>query len=227
MSQANNDVIKNNKLLGKIIVFVFLMIGLSYASVPLYDLFCRVTGYGGTTQKSSLAPGSQGNYKNIQIRFDANVNNNLNWEFLAPKDEILVQPGVEKIIYYTAKNLSDKTIVGTATYNVSPPKAGSVFMKIDCFCFIEQALKPGEEVKMPVVFYIDPIIDSDENLVNLSEITLSYTFFNLRRCLPPSNLVLRKTLTSLIAFCFLVNLAPNAKILALLCILDKRVDATL
>ena len=80
------------------------MIGLSYASVPLYDLFCRVTGYGGTTQKSSLAPGSQGNYKNIQIRFDANVNNNLNWEFLAPKDEILVQPGVEKIIYYTAKN---------------------------------------------------------------------------------------------------------------------------
>ena len=96
---------------------------------------------------------------------------------MAPKDEILVQPGVEKIIYYTAKNLSDKTIVGTATYNVSPPKAGSVFMKIDCFCFIEQALKPGEEVKMPVVFYIDPIIDSDENLKNLNEITLSYTFF--------------------------------------------------
>ena len=177
MSQTNNDIIKNNKLLMKIIAFVFLMIGLSYASVPLYDLFCRVTGYGGTTQKSSLAPGSQGNYKNIQIRFDANVNNNLNWEFLAPKDEILVQPGVERIIYYTAKNLSDKTIVGTATYNVSPPKAGSVFMKIDCFCFVEQALKPGEEVKMPVVFYIDPIIDSDENLINLNEITLSYTFF--------------------------------------------------
>ena len=124
-----------------------------------------------------FAPGSQGNYRNIQIRFDANVNNNLNWEFLAPKDEILVQPGVEKIIYYTAKNLSNKTIVGTATYNVSPPKAGSVFMKIDCFCFIEQTLKPGEEVRMPVVFYIDPIIDSDENLKNLNEITLSYTFF--------------------------------------------------
>ena len=177
MSQENNDVIKNNKLLGKIIVFVFLMIGLSYASVPLYDLFCRVTGYGGTTQKSSLAPGSQGNYKNIQIRFDANVNNNLYWEFLAPKDEILVQPGVEKIIYYTAKNLSDKTIVGTATYNVSPPKAGSVFMKIDCFCFIEQALKPGEEVKMPVVFYIDPSINEDPTMKDVEEITLSYTFF--------------------------------------------------
>jgi len=177
MSQFDNINIKNYRLLIKITLFVFLMIGISYASVPLYDLFCRVTGYGGTTQKSSLAPGSKGNYKNIQVRFDANVNNSLNWEFLAPKDEILVQPGVEKIIYYTAKNLSDKTIVGTATYNVSPPKAGSIFMKIDCFCFVEQTLLPGEKVKMPVVFYIDPMVDSDESLKNLSEITLSYTFF--------------------------------------------------
>ena len=177
MSQFDNINIKNYRLLIKITLFVFLMIGISYASVPLYDLFCRVTGYGGTTQKSSLAPGSKGNYKNIQVRFDANVNNSLNWEFLAPKEEILVQPGVEKIIYYTAKNLSDKTIVGTATYNVSPPKAGSIFMKIDCFCFVEQTLLPGEKVKMPVVFYIDPIVDSDESLKKLSEITLSYTFF--------------------------------------------------
>ena len=177
MSQFDNINIKNYRLLIKITLFVFLMIGISYASVPLYDLFCRVTGYGGTTQKSSLAPGSKGNYKNIQVRFDANVNNSLNWEFLAPKEEILVQPGVEKIIYYTAKNLSDKTIVGTATYNVSPPKAGTIFMKIDCFCFVEQTLLPGEKVKMPVVFYIDPMIDSDESLKNLSEITLSYTFF--------------------------------------------------
>ena len=177
MSQFDNINIKNYRLLIKITLFVFLMIGISYASVPLYDLFCRVTGYGGTTQKSSLAPGSKGNYKNIQVRFDANVNNSLNWEFLAPKEEILVQPGVEKIVYYTAKNLSDKTIVGTATYNVSPPKAGSIFMKIDCFCFVEQTLLPGEKVKMPVVFYIDPMVDSDESLKNLSEITLSYTFF--------------------------------------------------
>lgn len=177
MSQFDNINIKNYRLLIKIAFFVFLMIGISYASVPLYDLFCRVTGYGGTTQKSSLAPGSKGNYKNIQVRFDANVNNSLNWEFLAPKEEILVQPGVEKIIYYTAKNLSDKTIVGTATYNVSPPKAGSIFMKIDCFCFVEQTLLPGEKVKMPVVFYIDPIVDNDESLKNLNEITLSYTFF--------------------------------------------------
>ena len=177
MSQFDNINIKNYRLLIKITFFVFLMIGISYASVPLYDLFCRVTGYGGTTQKSSLAPGSKGNYKNIQVRFDANVNNSLNWEFLAPKEEILVQPGVEKIVYYTAKNLSDKTIVGTATYNVSPPKAGSIFMKIDCFCFVEQTLLPGEKVKMPVVFYIDPIVDSDESLKKLSEITLSYTFF--------------------------------------------------
>jgi len=84
---------------------------------------------------------------------------------------------LKKIIYYTAKNLSDQRIVGTATYNVSPPKAGSVFMKVDCFCFVEQVLEPGEEVKMPVVFYIDPSIDDDNNLKNLNEITLSYTFF--------------------------------------------------
>ena len=157
-------------------IFVF-MLGLSFAAVPLYDLFCRVTGYAGTVQRASIAPGSSGQYKNIQIRFDSNISPELNWEFEAPKQEIIVQPGIQEVIYYTAKNLSDKTIVGTATYNVSPPKAGSVFMKIDCFCFIEQALKPGEEVKMPVVFYIDPIIDSDENLTNLNEITLSYTFF--------------------------------------------------
>lgn len=174
---AENSINANNRLFFKLMIFVIIMVGVSFASVPLYDLFCRVTGYGGTTQKSSLAPGSSGNYKNVQIRFDANVSNDLNWKFTAPKSEIIVQPGVEKIIYYTAKNLSDQRIVGTATYNVSPPKAGSVFMKVDCFCFVEQVLEPGEEVKMPVVFYIDPSIDDDNNLKNLNEITLSYTFF--------------------------------------------------
>ena len=96
----------------------------------------------------------------------------------APKKEILVQPGVQEIIYYTAKNLSNKPTTGTAVYNVSPPKAGSVFMKVDCFCFIEQTLQPGEEVKMPVSFYVDPSISADENTKNLKEITLSYTFFS-------------------------------------------------
>jgi cytochrome c oxidase assembly protein subunit 11 len=170
---------KNNRLLFYITILVFTMIGLAFASVPLYDLFCRVTGYGGTTQKSKLAPGSNGKYRNIQIRFDANISNELNWQFLAPQKELIVQPGIQEIVYYTAKNLSDKPTTGSAAYNVSPPKAGSVFMKVDCFCFVEQTIQPGEEIKMPVSFYVDPSIEDDKNLQNLSEITLSYTFFKI------------------------------------------------
>ncbi|MDC0531290.1 cytochrome c oxidase assembly protein [Alphaproteobacteria bacterium] len=166
-----------NALLWAFIV-VFFMLGLSFASVPLYDLFCRVTGYAGTVQRASLAPGSTGQYNNIQIRFDSNISSDLNWEFRAPKQEIIVQPGVQEIIYYTAKNLSDKVSTGTAVFNVSPPKAGGIFMKVDCFCFVKQTLEPGEEVKMPVSFYVDPSINNDENTKNLKEITLSYTFYN-------------------------------------------------
>ena len=93
----------------------------------------------------------------------------------------MVQPGVQKIVYYTAKNLSNEVTTGTAVFNVSPPKAGSVFMKVDCFCFVEQILKPGEEVKMPVSFYIDPSISDDDNTKNIQEITLSYTFYNANK----------------------------------------------
>ena len=169
---------KNNNALFWAFVFVFFMLGLSFASVPLYDLFCRVTGYAGTVQRATLAPGSTGQYNNIQIRFDSNISPDLNWEFKAPKQEIIVQPGVQEIIYYTAKNLSDKASTGTAVFNVSPPKAGGIFMKVDCFCFVKQTLEPGEEVKMPVSFYVDPSINDDENTKNLKEITLSYTFYN-------------------------------------------------
>ena len=169
---------KNNNSLKWVFLIVFFMLGLSFASVPLYDLFCRVTGYAGTVQRASLAPGSNGQYKNIQIRFDSNISQELNWEFKAPKQEIIVQPGIQQVIYYTAKNLSDKPTTGTAVFNVSPPKAGSIFMKVDCFCFVKQTLQPGEEVKMPVSFYVDPSINDDENTKNLEEITLSYTFFN-------------------------------------------------
>ena len=169
---------KNNNALFWAFVVVFFMLGLSFASVPLYDLFCRVTGYAGTVQRATLAPGSTGQYNNIQIRFDSNISSDLNWEFRAPKQEIIVQPGVQEIIYYTAKNLSGKASTGTAVFNVSPPKAGGVFMKVDCFCFVKQTLEPGEEVKMPVSFYVDPSINDDENTKNLKEITLSYTFYN-------------------------------------------------
>ena len=170
---------RNNYLLFYVFILVIGMLGLSFISVPLYDLFCRVTGYAGTTQKSSMAPGFSTGGKLYKVRFDANTSKNLDWRFLAPEDEINLKPGVEKIVYYTAKNLSNKSSVGTASFNVSPPKAGSIFMKIDCFCFVNQKLMPNEEMKMPVSFYIDPKIYDDKNLKTLNEITLSYTFFKV------------------------------------------------
>ena len=170
---------KNIYFVFYVFLFAFGMLGLSFASVPLYDLFCRVTGYAGTTQKASLAPGPKVDASLYKVRFDANISADLNWAFVAPSDEIQLKPGVEKIIYYTAKNLSNEPSTGTASFNVSPPKAGSVFMKIECFCFINQKLMPNEEIKMPVSFYIDPEIDNDDNLKSLNEITLSYTFFKV------------------------------------------------
>ena len=170
---------KNIYFVFYVFLFAFGMLGLSFASVPLYDLFCRVTGYAGTTQKASLAPGPIVDACLYKVRFDANISPDLNWAFVAPSEEIELKPGVEKIIYYTAKNLSNEPSTGTASFNVSPPKAGSVFMKIECFCFINQKLMPNEEVKMPVSFYIDPEIDNDDNLKSLNEITLSYTFFKV------------------------------------------------
>ena len=172
--------IKNKNFFLYLLLLPLGMLALSFASVPLYDLFCRVTGYGGTIQRSSVAPGSSSELPKIQIRFDANISNDLQWEFVAPENEILVEPGIQKIIYYTAKNLSDKTSIGTASFNVSPPKAGEVFMKVDCFCFERQELKPGEEMKMPVAFYIDPKIYDQKNTKDLKEITLSYTFFKVK-----------------------------------------------
>ena len=176
----NNLKVRNKSYLLYLMILVSLMLALSFASVPLYDLFCRVTGYAGTVQRSNIAPGSVGDLPKIQIRFDANISHDLKWKFTAPDKEILVEPGVQKIIYYEAQNLSNKTTVGTASFNVSPPKAGSIFMKIDCFCFVEQVLKPGEMVKMPVAFYIDPKIYDENNTKNLKEITLSYTFFKVK-----------------------------------------------
>jgi cytochrome c oxidase assembly protein subunit 11 len=170
---------KNIYFVFYVFLFAFGMLGLSFASVPLYDLFCRVTGYAGTTQKASLAPGPKVDASLYKVRFDANISPDLNRAFVAPSDEIQLKPGVEKIIYYTAKNLSNEPSTGTASFNVSPPKAGSVFMKIECFCFINQKLMPNEEIKMPVSFYIDPEIDNDDNLKSLNEITLSYTFFKV------------------------------------------------
>ena len=153
------------------------MVGLSYASVPLYDLFCKVTGYGGTTQiavggSSQIVMGHP-----VDVRFDANVNPALNWQFAAVDRKVTLNPGEEVVINYRATNLGDTPSTGTSTFNVTPVKAGPFFMKLDCFCFIEQTLQPGESVDMPVRFFVDPEIVADENVSDIKEITLSYTFF--------------------------------------------------
>ena len=175
-AQNQNNLKAQNKKVIFLITFVgMLMLSLSYAAVPLYDIFCRVTGFGGTTQIASSAPGSSG-HPNINIRFESNITDSLNWDFYSKTKTVKIPMGEEKTIYYFAKNLSDKPIVGTATFNVTPAKAGQYFMKIDCFCFVEQLLNPGESMNMPVTFFIDPDLYKDENVQEVNEITLSYTF---------------------------------------------------
>ena len=175
-AQNQNNLKAQNKKVIFIITFVgMLMLSLSYAAVPLYDIFCRVTGFGGTTQIASSAPGSTG-HPNINIRFESNITDSLNWDFYSKTKTVKIPMGEEKTIYYFARNLSDEPIVGTATFNVTPAKVGQYFMKIDCFCFVEQLLNPGESMNMPVTFFIDPDLYKDENVQEVNEITLSYTF---------------------------------------------------
>jgi cytochrome c oxidase assembly protein subunit 11 len=154
------------------------MVGVGYASVPLYQLFCQVTGLGGTTQMrpGAEAPGAvQG--KTMIVRFDANHASALPWDFKPEQIREQVTVGARDIAFYSAKNLSDKPVTGTATFNVTPVQAGKYFTKVQCFCFTEQTLAPGKQVRMPVVFYVDPAILTDPAAKDIEEITLSYTFY--------------------------------------------------
>ena len=168
---------KNGRTAAIFALVALAMVGLAFASVPLYRLFCQVTGFGGTTQMEvgGQAPGAVG--KIINVRFDANTNSALPWEFAPEKHVERTAIGARKMAFYTAKNLSDKPVTGTATFNVTPVQAGQYFTKIQCFCFTEQRLEPGQEVSMPVVFYVDPKILDDPDARDISEITLSYTFY--------------------------------------------------
>lgn len=153
------------------------MVGLAFASVPLYRLFCQVTGFAGTTQMrlGGDAPGAAGG--RISVRFDANRTGGLPWDFRPEQTHHDVRIGERSIAFYTARNLSDRPVTGTATFNVTPTSAGQHFVKVQCFCFTEQRLEPGQEVRMPVVFYIDPKIADDPVARRITEITLSYTFY--------------------------------------------------
>ena len=156
------------------------MLGMGYAAVPLYDLFCRVTGFGGTTQVASESDAAQAaavaTGETISIRFDASTSNDMPWVFKPSKSTDTVQIGVRDLATYVARNTSPYEITGTATFNVEPAQAGKYFNKIQCFCFTEQTLKPGQEVNMPVLFYVDPAIREDEVIGDIEQITLSYTF---------------------------------------------------
>lgn len=154
------------------------MLGLGYASVPLYRLFCQATGFNGTTQRATVAQASavRATAQPIRIRFDANVAPGMKWEFRPEQVTQDGHVGERKIAYFIAKNLTDHAIVGRAVFNVTPEQTGAYFHKIQCFCFNDQTLKPGEQVRMPVLYYVDPDILNDPNTKDVSEITLSYTF---------------------------------------------------
>jgi cytochrome c oxidase assembly protein subunit 11 len=152
------------------------MAGLTYASVPLYRLFCQVTGYGGTTQVADRLP-ERVLDRVITVRFNADISASLAWQFRPEQRSIDVRLGEQALAFFTARNKSDAPTTGTATFNVTPAKAGSYFTKIACFCFDEQTLAPGQTADMPVTFFIDPKLADDRNLDDVTTITLSYTFF--------------------------------------------------
>ena len=152
------------------------MLGLTAAAVPLYRLFCQVTGYGGTTQVADVAPVEVLD-RTIKVRFNADVEPDLPWRFEPVEREVTVRIGETTLAFYRAENRADRPIVGQAVYNVTPFRAGPYFSKIACFCFEEQVLAPGEAIDMPVSFYVDPAIVDDPDTRDLSAITLSYTFF--------------------------------------------------
>ncbi len=158
------------------VAVVSLMVGLSYAAVPLYDLFCRATGYAGTPQRASSAP-TDISEQTITIRFDANVDPGLNWSFQPKARTAVVRIGENRLAFYEAHNRDAEPVTGHATFNVVPERAGRYFTKIACFCFTEQRLEAGASVEMPVSYFVDPAILKDREIGDLDEITLSYTFF--------------------------------------------------
>lgn len=152
------------------------MVGMAYASAPLYEIFCRVTGFGGTTQVAT-ADADRVLDRTMTVRFDSNVNPELPWRFDPAQRSMKLRVGETRLAFYRATNTGRDTLVGTATFNVTPDKAGLYFDKIDCFCFTEQVLRPGETVDMPVSFYLDPDLAEDAKMDGVTTITLSYTFF--------------------------------------------------
>lgn len=170
-----------------LVALVIAMVGCSYAAVPLYRKFCQATGYGGTvrrreTVEEKIARHEQTDMtttRQIVVQFNADIADGLPWKFAPTQREVRVKPGQSTLAFFTAENLSSKPITGVSTYNVTPMKAGAYFNKIQCFCFEEQRLLPGEKIDMPVFFYIDPEFATDPKMDNVNNLILSYTFFRV------------------------------------------------
>ena len=167
----------NLKITFSLIFVVCFMLFLSFAAVPLYKLFCQVTGYGGTPKIVNVEDKIKISEKKIKIEFNSDVNKKLNWSFKPEQRSIESKIGESVLAFYKAKNNGNESLTGIATYNVLPFEAGQYFNKVDCFCFENQILQPGEEILLPINFYIDPKILDDPNVKHLNSLVLSYTFF--------------------------------------------------
>ena len=184
MAPMRTDNRKKNRLTAMVLFTVAGgMVGLAFAAVPLYKLFCQVTGFGGTTQRATESDadiaerlGASAGGRTISIRFDGTTAGDVPWSFRPEQVTDTVTIGQRDMAIYLAKNESDEAITGTATFNVEPEQAGAYFNKIQCFCFTEQVLEPGQEVRMPVLYFVDPAALDDPNMEGVEQITLSYTF---------------------------------------------------
>ena len=170
---------KNARLAWSLVAVFASMLGLAYASSPLYEAFCKATGFGGTTQVAVEGDRPVLD-RTVEVRFDTNVDPNLAWHFEPEQREVKVKLGEEKLVFFRATNVSQRPIVGTATYNVTPERTAGWFNKIQCFCFTEQLLQPGQSVDMPVVFFVDAEMAKDRRYDDIRTITLSYTFYEAK-----------------------------------------------
>jgi cytochrome c oxidase assembly protein subunit 11 len=171
---------RNNTVLASCTAVALTMLGLSYAAVPLYDMFCRATGYAGTPARGSGASGNI-SQQTITVSFDSNVGPALPWHFRPDQHSVDVAFGENKLAFFQVENFGDEAITGHASFNVTPARAARYFTKIECFCFTEQILEPGQIRDMPVSFFVDPELLNDRDAASVSEITLSYTFFLSQR----------------------------------------------
>ncbi|HLZ67776.1 MAG TPA: cytochrome c oxidase assembly protein [Aliidongia sp.] len=176
---------RNRRTLALLVAVIAAMTGLAFASAPLYRVFCQATGFDGTTQRAAAAPGAVGG-KLFTVRFNADVSPSLPWRFQPVQPYVRVHPGEQTLVAFRATNVSDHPITGTASFNVTPLIVGPYFDKIECFCFTEQTLQPGESADLPVTFFVSPEILKDKNTRELDAITLSYTFFQAKNPAKPT-----------------------------------------